>query len=132
MFTKVGSYQYTSEAAIVKGKLQSEGIEVFLADNFTIDSDPIISTAIGGVKLFVKTTDADKALQILSTINRYSVNSFGSSVTCPKCNSNKVNFDSTIKDIKSLSSFLFSLLLGLFPFYIKYKYRCNDCKNEFL
>ncbi|OYQ34449.1 hypothetical protein CHU92_11900 [Flavobacterium cyanobacteriorum] len=132
MFTKIGAYQYTSEALIIKGKLQSEGIDVFMADNHTIDFDPLISNAIGGVKLFVRNVDAGKAKQILFAINRYSVDDSGNPVICPQCSSSQVDLVSTIKDLKSLFSFLFSLLLGLLPFYVKYKYCCNNCKNQFL
>lgn len=38
-FTLLSRYQYTSEALIYKGKLESEGIQVFIRDNNTIDSD---------------------------------------------------------------------------------------------
>lgn len=40
-FTTVAVFQYSSEAQIVKGRLESDGIEVFLADNLTIDTDPL-------------------------------------------------------------------------------------------
>ena len=52
-FTTIATFPYSSEAQIVKGKLQSEGIQVYLADEYTIDSDPLISQAIGGVKIQV-------------------------------------------------------------------------------
>lgn len=130
-FTKVGSYQYSSEAIIIKGKLESEGIEVFTADGFTIDTDPLVSNAIGGVKLFVNTADAEKAQQILAEISRYSVDDTGEPLTCSQCGSHEVEVGTTIKDIKSLLGFVFGLLLAYLPFYTKYKYRCNNCGNEF-
>ena len=49
IFTKIGQYQYSSEAFIYKGKLEAEGIEVFVRDNHTVDTDPLVSNAIGGV-----------------------------------------------------------------------------------
>ncbi len=51
IFSTVAVFQYSSEAQIIKGRLESDGIEVFLADNLTIDTDPLVSNAIGGVKL---------------------------------------------------------------------------------
>lgn len=130
-FTKIGSYQYTSEAIIIKGKLEAEGIEVFMADNFTIDTDPLVSTAIGGVKLYVNTKDAEKAREILEEISRYSVDDKGNPLSCEKCGSHEVEMGTTINDLKSLLAFLFTFITVLLPFYTKYKYRCNNCGNEF-
>ena len=72
-FKLVKSYQYSSEAQIFCGKLESEGIEVYLRDNHIVDSNPIWSNAVGGVKLFVKEEDFEKANEILSTVSPYSV-----------------------------------------------------------
>ena len=131
-FIKIGSYQYSSEAIIIKGKLESEGIEVFMADNFTIDTDPLVSNAIGGVKLYVSTEQFDKAKNVLLEISRYSLNDEGDPVICSKCGSNKVEMGTTVKEGKSLFAFLFGFLIaGGLPVYTKYKYRCENCGNEF-
>ena len=42
-FTKVGTFQYSAEANIIKGKLEAEGIEVFMNDGYTIDVDPLVA-----------------------------------------------------------------------------------------
>ncbi len=130
-FKKVATFQYSSEAVIIKGKLESTGIEVFMHDNFTIDSDPLISNAIGGVKLFVKSTDYEKANEILASINKYSLDDSGKAIECPKCGNDQIDMLTTINDLKSLFSFVFSLLLVLLPFHAKYKYKCNQCGFEF-
>ena len=57
IFKIIATYQYTSEAIIFKGKLESEGIEVFMRDNNAVDTNPLYSNAVGGVKLFVKSED---------------------------------------------------------------------------
>jgi hypothetical protein len=130
-FTRVGTFQYSSEANIIKGKLEAEGIEVFMADGITIDVDPLVSNAIGGVKLFVKTEDAEKAKLVLTEIGRYSIDNEGKPVVCPKCSGTQVEVMSSVKEAGPLMSFIISLLIGLFPFFVKYKYRCNNCGNEF-
>ena len=56
-FVTIARYQYSSEAQIVKGRLEADGIDVFLRDNITIDTDPLVSNAIGGVKLKVLSKD---------------------------------------------------------------------------
>lgn len=130
-FTQVGVYQYSSEAIIFKGKLESEGIPVFMHDNNTIDSDPMISNAIGGVKLFVKQEDAERATTVLSNISAYSLDENNKPILCPKCGENKVLYLTSITSIKSLFSFIFGFILNIFPFFIQYKYRCETCKHEF-
>ncbi|NJW54799.1 DUF2007 domain-containing protein, partial [Salinimicrobium sp. CDJ15-91] len=54
IFSTVAVFQYSAEAQIIKGRLESEGINSFLVDNHTIDTDPLVSNAIGGVKLKVQ------------------------------------------------------------------------------
>ena len=132
IFRKIATFQYSSEAFIVKGKLESAGIEVFMFDNFTIDADPIISNAVGGVKLFVKTEDFEKAGLELGDISRYSIDDSGKLMVCPKCGSDKIDLLSTVKDLKSFFSFIFSTLITVtMPFYTKYKYKCDACGFEF-
>jgi hypothetical protein len=131
-FAKIGAYQYSSEAIIVKGKLEAEGIEVFMADSFTIDTDPLVSNAIGGVKLFVKKEQEEDAYKVLNEISRYAVSDDGQPVMCPVCESKEADLMTTVKDKKSFLAFLFTFLIGGgLPVYTKYKYRCSQCNHEF-
>ena len=130
-FRKIANYQYTSEAYLFKGKLESEGVEVFLQNENTINTDPLLSNALGGVKLFVKSEDVMKAKQILDSIPEYSVDDKGELLTCPNCGAQKIEFLTTVKDLVSLVTFIFGILLSIFPFYTKYKYRCESCNFEF-
>jgi len=130
-FKTIAKFQYSSEAQIIKGLLESEGIPVFLSDNFTIDTDPLVSNAIGGVKLKVYAEDALKAQHILDSIQKYSIDDEGNAIVCANCNSNHVSMISTIKDFKSFFSFLVGFLFGTLPFYAKDKYKCDNCNAEF-
>ena len=130
-FALVDTYQYSSEALIFKGKLESEGIEVFMRDNATIDANPLYSNAVGGIKLYVKNEDAEMAKQILSQISEYSLDDNNQLIKCPNCGAEQIEMMTSIKDIKSLISFIFSVLIFLIPFHTKHKYKCNNCKFEF-
>lgn len=130
-FTTVAKFQYSSEAQIIKGRLEAEGIQVFLADHLTIDTDPLVSNAIGGVKLKVLSEDTLKARHILDSIAKYSMDNDGKPIACPNCNKEEVELFSTITNLKSFVAFLFGFLSGTLPFYTKDKYRCNNCKTEF-
>ena len=130
-FKTIARFQYSSEAQIIKGRLEADGIQVFLSDNLTIDTDPLVSNAIGGVKLKVLSHQAMEAQYILETINKYSIDDDGKTKSCPNCDSDKIELFSTIKDAKSLFWFIFGVLFSSLPFYTKHKFKCEDCKTEF-
>lgn len=45
-FKLVRRFQYSSEAQIFSGKLESEGIEIYLRDNNIVASNPLWSNAV--------------------------------------------------------------------------------------
>lgn len=130
-FRTIAKFQYSSEAEIVKGRLEADGIEVFLSDDLTIGANPLFSNAIGGVKLKVLSSQAEEAEDILKSIKKYSVDDNGNMIHCPKCNSEKIELFSTIKDFKSFFSFVFAVLVSILPLYTRHKYKCVACKTEF-
>ena len=103
-FTKIATFSYSSEAAILKGKLESEGIEVFMFDNNTVDTDPMISNAIGGVKLFVYSERWEEAMVF--------VHQFKESDTDYKLNTNLKS--ENITNIKSLLEYLKNSITNIF------------------
>jgi len=127
----IARFQYTSEAIIIQGRLEAEGIRTFLADSLTIDTDPLVSNAIGGVKLQVWEEDVEKAKAVLDEISRYSVDDNGNAIQCPKCENNKVEMVTSIFDIKSFFAFMVGLFSLSLPLYMKQKYRCSKCGFEF-
>ena len=130
-FLTIARYQYSSEAHIAKGRLEADGIEAFMADNYTIDTDPLVSQAIGGVKLKVKKDDVIKAKHILGLIEDYTVDSEGELIACPNCNQKTLQLFSTITSLKSFFAFIFGFIFQSLPFYTRYKYLCTNCKKEF-
>lgn len=130
-FSTIATYQYSAEAQIIKGRLEAEGIQVFLADNHTIDTDPLVSNAIGGVKLKVRMEDEERALQVLESISKYTVDDKGLEVSCPNCRSEKVEMMTSIKSLKSFFFFCLSFIISALPIYIKRDYHCTSCKYQF-
>lgn len=59
------TFTYPHEAYLVKGRLESEGIEVMLKDELTTQVNNFYSNAIGGVKLLVQDSDYERAYKIL-------------------------------------------------------------------
>lgn len=58
------TFNYMHEYLTLKLTLESEGIETLLKDELTISIDPLLSNAIGGIKLFVRESDAERALAV--------------------------------------------------------------------
>ena len=128
---EIANYQFSSEAYLFKGKLESEGIEVFLQNENTINTDPLLSNALGGVKLFVNSEDVQQSKQILDDIPEYSLDDKGELLSCPNCGSQKITMVTTIKDIKSFLAFIYGLLTLSMPLFSKQKYKCENCNFEF-
>ena len=116
-FYHLASFEYVADVQIVKGKLESEGIPVFLRDENTLNSDPLISNAIGGVKLLVYASDKDTAINIYNEIRAYAQDDFGNPVVCPNCKAQKSEPYYNRKGI----------FYKLFPFFEKRKYKCLNC-----
>ena len=116
------TFHYTTEANVKKSKLDSEGIRTMLMDEKTVDSDPLISQAIGGVKLLVFKEDIDKAVEIYNEIRDYVKQDNGNDMICPSCSSNRILGAPLQRK---------NLFYMLFPFFEKKRYICNYCKTIF-
>ena len=118
----IATFPYSTEAQITKSKLEAEGISVILLDEKTIDSDPLISQAIGGVKLLVPDEDFERAVNIYNEIRHYELDSDDNPIPCPSCSSKRI----LIAPLERKNIFYM-----LFPFFEQTKYICNDCKSIF-
>ncbi|WP_430906006.1 DUF2007 domain-containing protein [Maribacter sp. 2-571] len=116
-FFTIASFEFASDVQIVKAKLESEGIQVFLRDENTVNSDPLISTAIGGIKLQVYTNEKDRALAIYNEVRAYAQDDDGLPIRCPNCKAEKSEIYYGRKGI----------FYKLFPFFEKRKYKCLNC-----
>ncbi len=117
-FYTIGAFEYVADVQVIKAKLESEGIPVFLRDENTLNTDPLISSAIGGVKLQVYSADREKAMMIYDEIRAYAVDKWGNPVICPNCKAAKSEVYYSRK----------GLLYKLFPFLEPRKYRCLNCQ----
>ncbi|MGB3149053.1 MAG: DUF2007 domain-containing protein [Maribacter sp.] len=116
-FFLLASFEYAADVQIIKGKLESEGIPVFLRDENTLNSDPLISNAIGGVKLQVYSRDRERALEIYNEVRAYALDENDKPIVCPNCKARKSEVYYNRKGI----------FYKLFPFFEKRKYKCLNC-----
>ena len=121
-FKILAVFEFSTEAHITKSRLDSEGFTTLLMDEKTIDTDPLVSNAIGGVKLLVHKNDFEKAAMVYNNIRTYQKDKNGQAIPCLKCNSNRI----LVAPIQRKNIFYM-----LFPFFEKTRHICNDCKTIF-
>ena len=121
-YTILATFPYSTEAQVTKAKLEAEGIRVMLLDEKTVDSDPLISQAIGGVKLLVHNDNVKEALKIYNHIRAYEKDKYGNAIVCKNCESTKILIAEPSRK---------NMFYILFPFFEKTKYRCNVCNTTF-
>ncbi len=112
-------------ANIILGRLRDEGISCYLKDEYTVTIDPILSNAIGGIKLIVNEMDAKKATILL---DQFEV-AYLKTLKCPNCNGN--NFSQISKP--GAGNFITAILTWLFSSYAIAPdkiYQCQDCLYE--
>jgi predicted RNA-binding Zn-ribbon protein involved in translation (DUF1610 family) len=126
-FVPIWSYDNYIPAHVAMGRLQEEGIECWLKDENTVTIDPLLSNAIGGIKLMTAEQDARRAWQLLKELERQ----HKSTTPCPKCGSNNIEFVTTPRKAGTWFSFLFSFFVVNYPLPVNEVYHCFDCSHEF-
>jgi hypothetical protein len=61
----IKTFTYPTEVAVLRSRLESEGIECFVQDELITQINPFYSNAVGGVKLQVRKEDVERAMEIL-------------------------------------------------------------------
>ena len=121
-YTVLDIFEYSAEAQVAKTKLEAEGLQMMLMDEKTVDSDPLISHAIGGVKLLVLNDDVTDAKRIYGRIRTYVKDENDQLFVCPNCSSHKV----LIAPLQRKNIFYM-----LFPFFEKTRKQCTVCNTIF-
>lgn len=89
-----------------KALLIAAGIECYIKDEHTVTIDPLLSPAIGGMKLMVKPEDVDEATHVLDTAEQ----AFIETVTCVKCGRQSIQKIVNKKTFDTLWAKLWSIL----------------------
>lgn len=112
-------------ANILLTRLQHHGIDCQLLDEYTVTIDPILSNAIGGIKLIVDVKDAAACDRLLKEFD----NEYRLAAVCPNCMA--TNF--LLVPQPGPKNFVTSLLTWLFSSYavpLINIYKCGDCGYE--
>ncbi|PRP67645.1 putative signal transducing protein [Nonlabens agnitus] len=130
-FRTVATFSYPAEAAVIKSKLESENIEVFLRDEFTIASDPFATNAIGSVKMDVYIEDFIKALAIIEKSSPELSQRITDYIICPNCKKRKVREQQDINSASGFIEVIKAITYSLLPLRKHKLYKCTNCAFEF-
>ena len=112
-------------ANILLTKMQDAGIECYLKDENTVTIDPILSNAIGGIKLVVREDDAAEAIQLLQLFDE----EYLQSVKCPKCGKASI----ALVNKPGATNYITAIFTWLFSSYAvpaESIYQCSSCGYE--
>jgi len=126
-FITIRSFDNYVSAHIAMGRLEEDGIKCWLKDENTVTIDPILTNAVGGIKLMVATTQAERALSILRTVE----NENKEKHRCPKCGSSNIEFVTTPRKASNWASVLLGLFFINYAMPVDKVFHCFDCGHEY-
>lgn len=124
-FVTVRTFQNYFSAHITLTKLRDAGIQCFLKDEFTVTVDPILSNAVGGIKLVVAKDQEEAAFQLLNEFDE----AYRKTVACPRCGSKSIELVPK-QTTGNLATAILTWLFGNYAISAKNVYRCSSCGYE--
>lgn len=126
-FVPVCSYDNYVPAHLDMGLLKQEGIESWLKDEHSVTINPALTNAVGGIKLMVAASNAQRAMDILIREKA----AYIGSLACPKCGSSNLLAEETPRKPSYWLESLLVFFLGNTALGFDKIYRCLNCQNEF-
>ena len=112
-------------ANIILTRLQDAGVNCYLKDEYTVTIDPILSNAIGGIKLAVDINDETAARVLLQQFH----DDYMRAAACPRCGKNEI----ISVPSKKTGNVVTAILTWMFSSYAvsaEYVYQCQNCGYE--
>ncbi|GAO42263.1 putative signal transducing protein [Flavihumibacter petaseus] len=126
-FRVVRTYDNYIEANLQLNLLKDHHINCYLRDEYTVTIDPLLSPAIGGMKLMVSEADWGRAIELLEITE----NEYLRTVQCPKCGATTIEKIITVKEDRRKWVQVFRRFLGNPPAELSIAYRCATCNSTF-
>lgn len=120
-------------AHIVRTRLEDNGIRCFIADDNVIAANPLLNTAVGGIKLKIFERDLERCREILAgepdllVQDHVETDEDDQAVVCPYCASTNVIHLQPNEGAPGL----LSALTSIFSFKELKHWHCNNCQQKF-
>ena len=126
-YIQLRSFDNYIEANIVLNMLQHEGINCHLKDENVITIDPLLSPALGGMKLMVHHSQVERAWDLMDKAEEQ----YLKTIPCPVCKAHALKAVSYTKQYKCKLAALVSMLLNGQSVEITKMYKCSACGYDF-
>jgi DNA-directed RNA polymerase subunit RPC12/RpoP len=126
-FVIVQVYNNYIDANIIMGRLEEEGINCWLKDENTVTIDPMLTNAVGGIKLMVPESQAGRTFELLKQfrIEKKLL------IKCTRCGSSDVELVTTPRKTSNWIGAIIGFLFMSFALSGEKVYHCFDCGFEF-
>ena len=127
----IKTFFYDHETILYEPTFRSEGIDYFLKDQKTVAIDPLVSNAIGGIKLQVRIEDEERARALVAEIEaNNSGTQLGDVIVV-----NGQKYEKTLDECPSCESediyiYKQSFLENLFSPFAKLERYCKNCQMK--
>ena len=125
VFKKIASFDNFMLANMTLGLLEDNNINCHLVDENIVTIDPLLSNAVGGIKLAVEESQLKRALALIKDAEANYLND----IVCPYCHQAGLTAEEKINKPESFWGKLKNqIAYGQTETYNK-KYRCQHCKS---
>lgn len=140
------TFTYAHEAHLVKGYLESNGIEAIINDELTAQVANMYSNAIGGVKLRVSESDYNQGIQLLKdggylfgedcksegNVEIVLLNKATNKKKCPYCGSDNIATNNRPGVITAVVIAIINLIVMIGAIFPRFNssFKCFDCSKE--
>lgn len=126
-FVPLRTFDNYIEANIVMNMLVASGINAHLKDEHTVTIDPLLSPALGGIKLMVYYSQAERAWELLDDAEHQ----YLKRIPCPVCKAHALQTISVTKKYKCRLSAIINMLLSGKSVELVKMYQCTNCGYDF-
>jgi len=126
-FVPLRTFDNYIEANIVLSMLVASGINAHLKDEHTVTIDPLLSPALGGMKLMVYFAQVERAWELLEDAEHQ----YLQSIPCPVCKAHALKAISVTKKYQCRLSAIINMLLCGESVEIIKMYQCTSCGYDF-
>lgn len=126
-YIELRSFDNYIEANIVLNMLQHQNINCHLKDEHIVTIDPLLSPAIGGMKLMVHHSQVERAWNMMEKAER----DYLRTIPCPVCKAHALEIVSITKKHSCRLAAFASMILNGHSVEVTKMYRCTRCGYDF-
>lgn len=126
-FVPLRSYDTYIPASLMMQRLEAEGIKTYLQDEHTLTLGPMLTNALGGIKLMVYNEQFERASALVKEFEE----EYLQAGTCPNCGSHDIQYVTQSRNMFNWMTAIISWMFTNYAVGVKQVYHCYQCHHEF-